>query len=59
VGDGVAALSAAPASAPVFLEEYAGGVLVQAVAQTLGPVQAKVLLTLLMALVKARGTVMT
>jgi hypothetical protein len=40
VGDGVAALSAAPASAPVFLEEYAGGVLVQAVALTGGALPA-------------------
>jgi hypothetical protein len=34
-------------------------VLVQAVAQGPGPVQAKALLTLLLALVIARGTVMT
>lgn len=40
VGDGVAALSASPASAPVYLEEYNNGALVQAVALTGGALPA-------------------
>lgn len=40
VGDGVSALSATPASAPVYLEEYSAGALVQVVALTGGALPA-------------------